>query len=816
MSSDNKTEDPSSASKTPSAPSIEEIKQAAESGDVKSQHRLGVMYFQGDGLECDQAAAYEWFRLAAAQGFAPSQICLGTCYLNGNGIKQSEEDAATWFRTAADSGDPLAQFFLGALYEDGRGVPKSNEQAAFWYDLAAKQQNAEAQCNLGLLYLWGHGVTADTKKAETLLRSAANQGLSYAQNFLGKFWEYGYANLYSPREAAQWYAKSAEQGDADAQCNLGRMIRQGIPVPIPCHDAAERWLRDAYKHLPDSDDFKLESCPEEHFGHDPAEAIKWFSAAAAQGHLRAHALLAEMYEYGEGVAQSPAKAIDLYRKAAEGGDIEAQLKLSEIHRLGRGVKVDNEKAAKWLRLAADASPWGALATGLLSRNEDSLKLAAKQLFALHQSDDFEDLNAPFDSPERFDSALDSVIQLGWPVALVLRGMLYFIQGRMNFAAAKPCFIKAEEAGDPLAAYYLGLMALRGLGETQNQMLASTHFEKCFKAVRHYDDVRSVIEQKRNPANGQVQQSYYDKEFEIWLLGSARSQHANIKISFAREETHKQTLSFLTHTLNNALSTGPETVRTVIANLGSGLYDKDQKDYKTINNMASLFPVFLFAESLLKTFKLYVSDPEQIREKWRSDTAGDANVSLVMAMALRQSVARFVFSSNHLAQLKRLLPNQDKEAIKNIRKSFVDEIIPLEIKVNTAGKVFEWIKAHFGSLNIQIDADAEMSFTSNATRYMFLFAAFSELIYNALKYSDDQQPIVVKWFRQGDDYCFSCANLCRRAGDGQPVQEGTNKGLFFIHKLMTMLEDSTLCKGTENGEYRALLTFGHENFGEEVA
>ena len=732
----------------------------------------------------------------------------------GHGIEQSEEEAARWLRTAADKGDSHAQYFLGDLYEDGRGVPQSDAQAALWYSLAAGQGNAEAQYSLGRLYLRGRGVPENTEKAEALLRSAADRGLPHAQNFLGKFWEYGFANLFSPSKAAHWYAKAAEQGNADAQYNLGRLIRAGIPVPITSHDEAGRWLREAEAHLGGSENCSPDAYPAEYTDVvDGAEqAIKWLSAAADQGHPRAQALLAEMYEQGEGSKQSMRKAILLYKQAAEGGDMEAQLRLSEIYRLGHGVKADHEEAKRWFQMAADGSPWGALATGLLSKSEDDVKLAAQRMFALHLSNDFGEMDAP-EPPQRFDALLDSVSSQDWPAVLVLRGILHFIHGRTDLAFAKRCFRQAEDAGDPLAAYYLAEIAFRGLGEHPNPTLASSHLEKCFKSLRHHEDLSRVLRPRRDQADEFSHRRYYEKEFETWLLGTARSQYANIKINLAREETHKQTLSFLTHTLNNALSTGPETVRTVIEILGSDLYDRGQEQYKAINNMASLFPVFLFAESLLRTFKLYVSDPEQIREKWKSDKSGDANVSLVMAMALRQSVARFVFSSNHLAQLKRLLPGQDKEAIKNIRKSFVDEIIPLEITVKTAGKIFQWITAHFGVLQIRIDADAEMTFTSNATRYMFFFAAFSELIYNALKYADGKQPIAVKWFRRGDEYCFDCVNSCSPATTGQIAQEGTNKGLYFIDKLMSMLEDSALCRVAENGEYRALLTFGHKNFAE---
>lgn len=796
---------------------MEEVKQAAESGDVKSQHRLGVMYIHGDGLECDQVAAYGWFRLAAAQGFAPSQRNLGLCYLMGHGIKQSEDEAAKWFQIAAENGDQLAQYHLASLYEDGRGVPQDNTKAAYWYGVAADQGNAAAQYQLSRLYYFGLGVAEDSGKAWSLLHSAANQGLPYAQNSLGESLEY---NDGDRRSAAVWYAKAAEQGYADAQCNLARTIRAGVPVPVACEDDADRWIREAEEHLSDSSEFPIEPYPEQfsEVTHDPTEAIKWFSKAAEQGHIRAQALLAEMLDYGEGVTQSLGKAIDLYRKAAEGGDIEAQLRLSEIYRLGRGVKVDAEEATKWLRMATDTSPWGALATGLLSRDEDSLKLAAKQLFSLHQSDDFEDLYAPFHSLQRFDAALDSVIQIGWPVALVLRGMLHFIRGRKDFVAAKHCFLQAEDADDPLAAYYLGLISLRGLVEVPNQMLASVHFEKCFKLLKHYDAVSRVIQQGRNKEEWEVQKDYYDREFEIWLLGSARSQYANIKIGLAREETHKQTLSFLTHTLNNALSTAPASARQAIRILGD-LYDRSSAEYKAINNIASLHATVLFVQNLLNTFKQYVSSPEEFAAAWQRDTGGDATVPLVLALALRQSISRVVFSENHQEELKRLLPNKEVEAVKEIRKAFLVDLLSIDLTPENANEVFDWVHQHFDVIHIELQPDAEVCFKSNATRYMLFFATFSELIYNALKYSDGSAPIQLRWQKSGTgDYSFTCCNSFDYGsthGTMGRQQEGTNKGLFFIGRLMKMLPNSELQSATQEQTFTAQLRFGHENFREVI-
>ena len=40
----------------------------AEKGDADAQYRLGVMYFNGEGVPKNDAEAYFWWNLAAAQG----------------------------------------------------------------------------------------------------------------------------------------------------------------------------------------------------------------------------------------------------------------------------------------------------------------------------------------------------------------------------------------------------------------------------------------------------------------------------------------------------------------------------------------------------------------------------------------------------------------------------------------------------------------------------------------------------------------------------------------------------------------------------
>ncbi|WP_337188492.1 hypothetical protein [Phenylobacterium sp.] len=89
--------------------------QAAEAGDVKAMHNLGVYLFRGEGGAQDLAGAAQWFRKAAAAGVVESQYNLGLLYQSGSGVAKDESQARYWFRLAAARGDGEARRALAAL-----------------------------------------------------------------------------------------------------------------------------------------------------------------------------------------------------------------------------------------------------------------------------------------------------------------------------------------------------------------------------------------------------------------------------------------------------------------------------------------------------------------------------------------------------------------------------------------------------------------------------------------------------------------------------------------------------------------------------
>ena len=81
---------------------LQELKPAAEAGNDQAQFFLGLMFYDGIGVQQDYQAAARLMLLSAEQGFANAQHVLGLLYRDGNGVQEDERKAATWQRRAAE------------------------------------------------------------------------------------------------------------------------------------------------------------------------------------------------------------------------------------------------------------------------------------------------------------------------------------------------------------------------------------------------------------------------------------------------------------------------------------------------------------------------------------------------------------------------------------------------------------------------------------------------------------------------------------------------------------------------------------------
>src|SRR5512138_3288229 len=102
-------------------------REAAQQGNAEAQYYLGTLYWNGVGVNKNDAEAVQLYRRAAEQGYAPAQYDLGIAYRDGRGVAKNEAEFVQWNRKAAEQGFPPAQHNLGVQHFNGiRGVPQDN------------------------------------------------------------------------------------------------------------------------------------------------------------------------------------------------------------------------------------------------------------------------------------------------------------------------------------------------------------------------------------------------------------------------------------------------------------------------------------------------------------------------------------------------------------------------------------------------------------------------------------------------------------------------------------------------------------------
>ena len=247
---------------------------------------------------------------------------------------------------------------------------------------------------------------------------------------------------------------------------------------------------------------------------------------------------------------------------------------------------------------------------------------------------------------------------------------------------------------------------------------------------------------------------------------------------------KEMLSFFTHTMRNALATAPESLRQAIHLLGSDVYEKDTKHYQAINKIAALFSTLSLTDCLIDTFKQSISDPQEFKQSWQKDYTGEATPKWVIASALRQSLNRMIFMSG-ATELRKLLNNPETVLIKATRKSFIEEVLPLNIDSQGVDLFYNWTRNHIPAIEVSITDFEELNFGANQVRFSLLFAITSELVLNTLKYWDGEDSIQISWrLGEQDKFVFLVKNHCKTNASSNLA--GTHKGLAFIKRLVELL------------------------------
>lgn len=281
-----------------------------------------------------------------------------------------------------------------------------------------------------------------------------------------------------------------------------------------------------------------------------------------------------------------------------------------------------------------------------------------------------------------------------------------------------------------------------------------------------------------------------------LLGAIKRAFQDVHTQVTAE---KQMLAFLTHTLSNTISGGPITVEQVLEDARTMLGDKYQQPdvQRFINNVASLKAIFLAMANMLRAYKIFVNNPELFEQKWREDTGGTHSFDLLLSAVLKQTLSSLLFEETHVDQLDRILTTIARGPIDIVREAFLRELLWSNKTAHDTAQVFGWCELYLPIISAGI-TDPQPAFNTTGVRYAFLFSVFSEIIYNALKYTDCRELIRIQWQKQHGFFSFSCENTFSKTST-QSV--GSQKGLEFINGLSQMIDGIEIVHRSELGKFR---------------
>ena len=213
--------------------SIEQYIEAAEGGDSKAQHNLGIFYLQGIGVEKDVDKAFEWIKKAARQGEL---------------VYDDVNKAIELIRSAAEQGESESQYNLALCYLRGFGIwpdgfiiyhlnlkpgepmdhvqPPDFKTPTELLKKAVIQGHVAAKYELGMLYKLDK-----QQEAVELFKQAAEQGNAKAQIELAMCYQYGMGVEKDEAMAIQWYTKAAEQDDKNARYQLNKLQKMKEESP---------------------------------------------------------------------------------------------------------------------------------------------------------------------------------------------------------------------------------------------------------------------------------------------------------------------------------------------------------------------------------------------------------------------------------------------------------------------------------------------------------------------------------------------------------------------------------------------------------
>ncbi len=422
---------------------IKELEVLANEGDASAQYDLAKYYYD---LEEDEylELAVKWLKKSAEQDYTKALFDLAILYEDAYGVEEDYEMAMNLFFKAAEKGYTKALTHIADCYFNGEILNCDGEKAYEYYKKAANLGDAYGQYMLAKYFIYEK--FDENKRAEIeaeYYKKSADQGFAPAQYELSLLYENGRGVEKNHEKYLELLNKAAEQDYEYALMTLGTYYyedkevskRDFIKAIELCMRAAKQFNQIAGTNLNN-----VWELPIDNKYQDPIKIAEFLKELVKEGRHFAERFLGDCYLYGYGVKQDYLMALDLYNKASKGKNKSAANSIAYCYFYGLGVKQDYEKAYNWCNLVA-----------------------------------YED-----DCPPKFLCNLAYLYYVG-------KGT------ERNLNAFSDLVSKADNQGDIVAKYYVGLASYYGLGFTIDYERAFSKFEEAATDGNLYDAKLAVIE-----------------------------------------------------------------------------------------------------------------------------------------------------------------------------------------------------------------------------------------------------------------------------------------------------------------------------------
>ena len=334
--------------------------QAASDGDAWATNNLGLMYFEGQGVTKNPAAATAYFAKASEQGSTYGDQNLGLAYLNGSGVEPDPAKGLALLQKGVDQNQPSSMATLAYIYTWGApGVKKDLRQAFNLYSRGAALGDRESELGVDEAYISGDGVAGDWNRGLKGLQAQSDAGNPKATNFMAYLYCCGYYGFTrDPSRGLALHELAATQGSQDSAVKAGWMVasgdgtlknaKLGLSILERSSDQGNAGAANKMGELyHEDDDIK----------RDDVMAIKYWSRAAELGSCKAMGHLADAYSHQWSVAKDEARSTQYTMDAVQCESPPQGFytwRLGTRYRDGLGIAKNCGKALYWFKISAQS------------------------------------------------------------------------------------------------------------------------------------------------------------------------------------------------------------------------------------------------------------------------------------------------------------------------------------------------------------------------------------------------------------------------------------------------------------------------------